>query len=52
MISDKVKTILLNKMTIIKQSNNKDICLVGPVKLPVKLDDQDHYFSMVYMAFA
>ena len=40
MISDKVKEILLNKMTIIKQSNNKDICLVGPVKLPVQLDDQ------------
>jgi GTP cyclohydrolase II len=40
MISDKVKEILLNKMTIIKQSNKKDICLVGPVKLPVQLDDQ------------
>ncbi len=40
MISDKVKTILLNKMTMIKQSNNKDICLVGPVNLPVKLGDQ------------
>ena len=40
MISDKVKKFLLNKMTIIKQSNNKDICLVGPVKLPVQLDDQ------------
>ena len=52
MISDKVKDILLDKMTIIKQSNNKDICLVGPVKLPVQLDDQDSYISMVYMASA
>ena len=45
MISDKVKTILLDKMTIIKQSNNKDICLVGPIKLPVKLDNQDITFQ-------
>ena len=27
-------------MTILKQSNKKDICLVGPVKLPVQLDDE------------
>jgi len=40
MISDKVKKILLNKMTILKQTNKKDICLVGPVKLPVQLEDQ------------
>ena len=40
MISDKVKKILIDKMTILKQTNKKDICLVGPVKLPVQLDDQ------------
>ena len=32
-------------MTIIKQSNNKDICLVGPIKLPVKIDNQDITFQ-------
>ena len=40
MISDKVKNILMNKMTILKQKDKKDICLVGPVKLPVQLEDQ------------
>ncbi|MCQ6276502.1 GTP cyclohydrolase II [Bacillus sp. V3B] len=40
MISDKVKNILMNKMTILKQTNKKDICLVGPVKLPVQLEGQ------------
>lgn len=45
MVSDKVKKILLNKMTIIKQSNTKDICLVGPIKLPVKIDNQDITFQ-------
>jgi GTP cyclohydrolase II len=40
MISDKVKNILMNKMTILNQTDKKDICLVGPVKLPVQLEDQ------------
>ena len=40
MISDKVKEILNDKMTILTQENNQDLCLVGPVKLPVQLDNQ------------
>jgi GTP cyclohydrolase II len=40
MISDKVKNILMNKMTVLKQTDKKDICVVGPVKLPVQLEDQ------------
>jgi GTP cyclohydrolase II len=40
MISDKVKNILMNKMTILKQADKKDICVVGPVKLPVQLENQ------------
>ncbi|WP_141433826.1 GTP cyclohydrolase II [Bacillus sp. 03113] len=40
MIKQKVKNILNNKLTILESSNQSDICLVGPVKLPVQLDDQ------------
>ena len=40
MISNDVKNILTNKMTILKDEHKNDICLVGPVKLPVQLDDE------------
>jgi GTP cyclohydrolase II len=40
MIPDKVKNILLDKMTILTGVQDKDICLVGPVKLPVQLEDR------------
>lgn len=40
MISDKVKDILINRMKILKQENKPDLCLVGPVKLPVQLDGE------------
>jgi GTP cyclohydrolase II len=40
MISDKVKEILRDKMTILNKENDKDICLVGPVNLPVQLEDR------------
>ena len=35
-----VKEILNDKMTILTNENNKDLCLVGPVKLPVQLDNE------------
>lgn len=39
MISDKVKDILIDKMTILN-NGEQNICVVGPVKLPVQLEDQ------------
>ena len=35
-ITTKVLDIVKDKMTIVKQSETESICLVGPVKLPVK----------------
>ena len=40
MISNDVKNILTNKMTILKDEHKNDICLVGPVTLPVQLEDE------------
>nr|WP_295971392.1 GTP cyclohydrolase II [uncultured Bacillus sp.] len=40
MISDEAKDILLDKMTILRNAHDKKICLVGPVKLPVQLENQ------------
>ncbi|WP_010283231.1 GTP cyclohydrolase II [Bacillus timonensis] len=40
MVTEKVKDLLLNKMNMIKKPGEQDICLVGPVNLPVQLDDQ------------
>ncbi|WP_338449253.1 GTP cyclohydrolase II [Niallia oryzisoli] len=40
MISDKVRDILIDRMKILKQENKPDLCLVGPVKLPVQLDGE------------
>ncbi|MEH7238228.1 GTP cyclohydrolase II [Bacillus sp. JJ1562] len=40
MVSNKVKDLLLNKMKMIQQPGEQDICLVGPVTLPVQLDDK------------
>lgn len=40
MVSKKVKDLLLNKMKMIKKCGEQDICIVGPVTLPVQLDDQ------------
>lgn len=40
MITESVKNILMDKMTMIKNENKQDLCLVGPVKLPVQLDDE------------
>ncbi|WP_442594711.1 GTP cyclohydrolase II [Neobacillus sp. D3-1R] len=45
MVSTDVKNILKNKMTFIKQENRNDLCLVGPVTLPVQLDDQTVTFQ-------
>jgi GTP cyclohydrolase II len=45
MISKDVKNILKNKMTIIKQENKNDLCLVGPVTLPVQLEEQTVTFQ-------
>ncbi|MEH7388183.1 GTP cyclohydrolase II [Bacillus sp. JJ1521] len=39
MVSEKVKNLLLNKMKMIQKRGEQDICLVGPVKLPVQLDE-------------
>ncbi|MCH1626968.1 GTP cyclohydrolase II [Ferdinandcohnia quinoae] len=40
MITEEIQNLLSDKMTIIHESNKHDICLVGPVKLPVQLDDK------------
>ncbi|WP_449539597.1 GTP cyclohydrolase II [Ferdinandcohnia sp. Marseille-Q9671] len=40
MISEKVKDLLLHKMKMVQKTGEQDICLVGPVKLPVQLDDK------------
>jgi len=45
MITNDVKNILKNKMIIIKQENKNDLCLVGPVRLPVQLEDQTVTFQ-------
>jgi GTP cyclohydrolase II len=45
MITNDVKNILNNSMTIIKQDNKTDLCLVGPVTLPVQLEDQTITFQ-------
>ncbi|HYK72818.1 MAG TPA: GTP cyclohydrolase II [Pseudoneobacillus sp.] len=45
MVSTDVKNILKNKMTFIEQENKNDLCLVGPVTLPVQLDDQTVTFQ-------
>jgi GTP cyclohydrolase II len=45
MITTEVKAILKNKMSILKQENKNDLCLVGPVNLPVQLADQTVTFQ-------
>jgi GTP cyclohydrolase II len=40
MVAEKVKNLLLDKMNMIHKQGEQDICLVGPVTLPVQLDDQ------------
>lgn len=40
MISNKIQDLLSDKMSIIQETDKDDICLVGPVKLPVQLDDK------------
>ncbi|THE13316.1 GTP cyclohydrolase II [Bacillus timonensis] len=40
MVSKEIKSLLLNKMKMIQKPGEQDICLVGPVTLPVQLDDQ------------
>ncbi|WP_453990301.1 GTP cyclohydrolase II [Bacillus nitroreducens] len=40
MVTEKAKGLLLNKMKLIQKPGEQDICLVGPVTLPVQLDDQ------------
>ncbi|MGE8205901.1 GTP cyclohydrolase II [Heyndrickxia sp. NPDC080065] len=44
MISSEVKHLLIDKMNIISQPDKKDICLVGPINLPVQLDEQVVHF--------
>ncbi|RFB18108.1 GTP cyclohydrolase II [Bacillus sp. HNG] len=39
MVSNEIKNLLLNKMKMIQKPGEQDICLVGPVTLPVQLDD-------------
>lgn len=45
MVSDLVKEILKNKMTILKSDDKKDICLVGPITLPVQMENQVETFQ-------
>ncbi|MBB2482055.1 GTP cyclohydrolase II [Bacillus sp. APMAM] len=45
MITTEVKALLKDKMAILSQADKTDICLVGPIKLPVQLDDQVVHFN-------
>ncbi|CAM2881551.1 GTP cyclohydrolase II [Paenibacillus sediminis] len=45
MISNEVMNLLKDKMTILSQPNKEDLCLVGPIELPVQLDDQVVHFK-------
>jgi GTP cyclohydrolase II len=45
MITNDVKNILKDKMAIIKQDNKNDLCLVGPITLPVQLTDKTVTFK-------
>jgi len=45
MISPEVKELLTDKMTILSRANQKDICVVGPINLPIQLDDQVFHFK-------
>lgn len=45
MISTEVKHLLIDKMNILTKPENNDICLVGPINLPVQLDDQVVHFQ-------
>lgn len=40
MITEKTKSILMDKITILKDKDKNELCLVGPVKMPVQLDDE------------
>lgn len=44
-MNQEVKSLLQNKMSIIKYQENKNICLVGPVTLPVQLEDNTVTFQ-------
>lgn len=44
-MNKEVKDLLINKMTIIKQEQQKDICLVGPIQLPVQLGNNVVHFQ-------
>ncbi len=40
MITSEIKRILTDKMTLIEQDGANPLCLVGPVRLPVQLEDK------------
>ncbi|RUS42085.1 GTP cyclohydrolase II [Cohnella sp. AR92] len=40
MISTDIKRILLDKMTLIQHAGLRNLCLVGPVKLPIQMEDR------------
>jgi GTP cyclohydrolase II len=45
MLTEQVKMILKNKMQIISESEKKDLSIVGPINLPVQLDEQELNFQ-------
>jgi GTP cyclohydrolase II len=45
MISEQIKKILNDKITLIQQPENANLALVGPIRLPVQLDDQEITFQ-------
>lgn len=45
MITSEVIRLLSNKMTIITQPEASPLCLVGPIELPVQLDDKTVFFK-------
>lgn len=44
MISSEVRDLLIDKMSIVSQPGKKDICIVGPINLPVQLEHEVVHF--------
>ncbi|UUZ82493.1 hypothetical protein LJK88_50530 [Paenibacillus sp. P26] len=45
MLTSLVRRALTDKLTLIREPGSPDLALVGPVRLPVKLDDQEITFQ-------
>ena len=47
-ITKQVKDLLIDKMQIIQTPGKADLCLVGPVKLPIQQGDFRRHFSGIH----